>query len=205
MLEPDVPVLKSCGACTRCLDVCPTRALVAPGVLDTPRCISFLTIELRDRIPRGLRPLMGSWIFGCDDCQEVCPVNRRALPARIAALRAYDVERAYPRLLPLLALDDAGIRAAYRHTPVLRAKSWGLQRNVCVALGNSGDPAAVLPLSAVLLDPERHAIVREHAAWALARIGTAPARRALERAWGERDPADVALGGELELALERAA
>jgi epoxyqueuosine reductase len=201
-LEPDAPVRKSCGACTRCLDVCPTGALVAPGVLDTPRCISFLTIELRERIPRQLRPLMGNWIFGCDDCQDVCPVNRRALPARIAALRAYDVDRAYPPLLPLLALDDAAFRLAYRRTPVMRAKSWGLQRNVCVALGNSGDPDAVPALAAVLLDETRHPLVREHAAWALGRIGTASARDALEAAWrvGSGDLAE-----ELALSLDRAA
>ena len=204
-LEPDVPVRKSCGACTRCLDVCPTGALVAPGVLDTPRCISFLTIELRERLPRALRPQMGNWIFGCDDCQEVCPVNRRALPARISALRAYDVERAYPRLLPLLAMDDAAFRAAYRRTPVLRAKSWGLQRNVCVALGTAGDPAAVPALADALLDPARHPIVREHAAWALGRVGTSNARRALERAWSAREVADASLSDELSLALDRAA
>ena len=204
-LEPDSPVRKSCGACVRCLDVCPTGALVAPGVLNTPRCISFLTIELRDRIPRALRPLMGGWVFGCDDCQEVCPVNRRALPARLAALRAYDLERAYPRLLPLLELDDAAFRAAYRRTPVLRAKSWGLQRNVCVALGNSRDPAAVEPLISALLDSARHPLVREHAAWALGRIDSVASRRGLDRAWRDRDAADPALTDELRLALDRAA
>ena len=204
-LEPDVPLRKSCGACTRCLDVCPTGALVSPGVLDTPRCISFLTIELRDRIPRALRPLMGSWIFGCDDCQEVCPVNRRALPARIAALRAYDVERAYPRLIPLLELDDAGFRAAYRATPVLRAKSWGLQRSVCVALGNSGDPIAIPALAGVLVDSDRHPLVREHAAWALGQIGGAAARRALEGASLAVSEDEAALREELSLALDGAA
>jgi epoxyqueuosine reductase len=222
-LEPDTPVQKSCGACHRCLDVCPTGALVAPGVLDNRRCISFLTIELKDRIPRHLRPLMGDWIFGCDLCQEVCPVNRKALPARIAALRAYDDEAAYPRLLPLLALDDAGFRARYRGTPVLRAKRWGLQRNVCVALGNNGDPAAVPALAETLLDEGRHPLVREHAAWALGRFAVPAARQALERAWRNesgwpagagRSSAAVGAGGpaahdgvqsELTLALDRAA
>ena len=174
-----------CKHCTHagCLDACPTGALVAPGVLDNPRCISFLTIELKDRIPRALRPLMGDWIFGCDLCQEVCPVNRKGLPACIAALRAYDDEAAYPRLLPLLASSDAEFRARYRGTPVLRAKQWGLQRNVCVALGNSRDPAAVSALSAVLLNQAAHPLVREHAAWALSRFDEPAARRILERAW----------------------
>ncbi|HEX2186114.1 MAG TPA: tRNA epoxyqueuosine(34) reductase QueG, partial [Chloroflexota bacterium] len=169
-LEPDRPVAKSCGACRRCLDVCPTGALVAPGVLDNRRCISFLTIELRGSIPLELRPLMGTWIFGCDDCQEVCPVNRRPLPGRIAALRAYDDEAAYPELLPLLRLSEAEFRTRYRGTPLLRAKVWGLQRNVCVALGNAGDPAAIGPLAEVLADEDRHPVVREHAAWALERL-----------------------------------
>ena len=204
-LEPDVPLRKSCGACSRCLDVCPTGALVAPGVLDTPRCISFLTIELRDRIPRALRPLMGSWIFGCDDCQEVCPVNRRALPARIAALRAYDPERAYPQLIPLLELDDGAFRAAFRRTPVMRAKSWGMQRNVCVALGNSGDEAAVPALSEALQAEGRHPLVREHAAWALGRIGGNAARRALDAVYAAASVDDGALREELSLALDRAA
>lgn len=196
-LEPDHAVRKSCGACSRCLDVCPTGALVAPGVLDTPRCISFLTIELKDRIPHSLRPQMGAWIFGCDDCQEICPVNRKALPARIAELRAYDAESAYPQLLPLLAMSDAAFRARFRGTPVLRAKAWGLQRNACVALGNLGDPAAIGPLAAVAGDPARYPLVREHAAWALSRFSEMAARMALERLW-------VGAGGELRAELERA-
>ena len=201
-LASDQPVRKSCGACHRCLDVCPTGALVAPGVLDNGRCISFLTIERKDRIPRALRPPMGSWIFGCDDCQEVCPVNRHALPARIAALRAYGDEAAHPALLPLLAMDESAFRARYRGTPVLRAKWWGLQRNVCVALGNLGDPAAIPALDAVLCDEARHPIVREHAAWALGRLETPAARHALERAWpAARANGDAVLGEEIELAL----
>jgi epoxyqueuosine reductase len=203
-LEPDAPLRKSCGACTRCLDVCPTGALVAPGVLDNPRCISFLTIELRDSIPRALRPLMGNWIFGCDDCQEVCPVNRKSLPARIAALRAYDDESAFPQLLPLLELDHAQFRERYRGTPVTRAKWWGLQRNICVALGNVGDPAAIPPLTDALRDKTRHPLVREHAAWALEQFTQPAARLALEAAWRAKDGLTPELSGALELALDRA-
>lgn len=200
-LEPDQPVKKSCGACHRCLDVCPTGALVAPGVLDNPRCISFLTIELKESIPRHLRPLMGSWVFGCDDCQEVCPVNRRPLPARIAALRAYEEDMAFPPLLSLLALSDGEFRARYRGTPVLRAKSWGLQRNACVALGNLGDPMAIPALAGVLRNEAQHLLVREHAAWALGRFPDHAARRALAAAW---PAADATLRQELSLALEHA-
>ena len=198
-LEPDPPVRKSCGHCRRCLDVCPTGALVAPGVLDSPRCISFLTIELRDRVPRHLRPLMGTWIFGCDDCQEVCPVNRRPLPSRIAALRAYDDDAAYPPLLELLALSDGAFRARYRGTPLFRTKSWGVQRNACVALGNAGDPAAIPLLAQVMRDEARHALVREHAAWALGRFPDSAARAALAAAWS---PAAAPLRDEIAFALE---
>ncbi|HEU5316375.1 MAG TPA: tRNA epoxyqueuosine(34) reductase QueG [Chloroflexota bacterium] len=202
-LEPDAPVGKSCGSCTRCLDVCPTGALVAPGVLDTPRCISFQTIEQRGVIPRALRPLMGDWIFGCDDCQEVCPVNRKALPARIAALRAYDDESAFPQLLPLLEMSDAEIRGRYRGTPVIRAKPWGLQRNACIALGNLGDPAAIDPLRDCLLDQCRHPLVRGHTAWALGRFTERAARRALETAWRDKAALDPDTVTEVALALDR--
>jgi epoxyqueuosine reductase len=201
-LEPDAPVRKSCGACHRCLDVCPTGALVAPGVLDSPRCISFLTIELKDRIPRHLRPLMGTWIFGCDDCQEVCPVNRRPLPSRIAALRAYDDDAAYPPLLDLLALNDGAFRARYRGTPLFRTKSWGVQRNACVALGNAGDPVTIPALAQVVRDEARHALVREHAAWALGRFPDPAARAALAAAWPAAGPP---LRDEIAFALEHAA
>ena len=204
-LEPDAPVRKSCGACHRCLDACPTGALVGAGVLDTPRCISYLTIELKGSIPPALRPLMGNWIFGCDDCQEVCPVNRRALSARIAALRAYDDEAAYPRLLPLLALDDAAFRSRYRGTPLFRSKSWGVQRNVCVALGNLQDPVAIPHLVDVLFDRQRHALVRAHAAWALGRFAERAARAALDSARAATTEEDAELRAELDLALERGA
>ena len=178
-LEPDQPLRKTCGACTLCLQACPTQALPAAYVLDGPKCISFLTIELREAIPHALRPRMGAWIFGCDDCQEVCPVNRKAPTARLAALRPRTVEDAYPELLPLLDLDAQSFRARYRGTPITRPKLWGFQRNVCVALGNAGDPAAVPVLGRVLADNDRHPLVRGHAAWALGHLGGSAARRAL--------------------------
>ena len=122
---------------------------------------------------------MGAWVFGCDDCQEVCPVNRKAPPARLAALRPRTVDDAYPELLPLLDLDAQGFRTRYRGTPITRPKLWGFQRNVCVALGNAGDPAAVPVLGRVLADGGRHPLVRGHAAWALGRLGGSASRRAL--------------------------
>jgi epoxyqueuosine reductase len=170
----------TCGACNRCLAVCPTGAFVGPHVLDARRCISYLTIELRGPIPRELRPQMGNWVFGCDLCQMVCPYNRRfARPSRLAALQARP-EMVAPKLLDLLALDEAGFRRRFRGSPLLRAKRRGLLRNVCVALGNWCDPDAVPGLMEALHDEE--ALVRGHAAWALGRIATQEARKALEAA-----------------------
>jgi len=164
-----------CGRCTRCLDACPTRAFVAPHVLDARRCISYLTIELRGPIPRDLRPLMGDWVFGCDICQEVCPYNRAAPSARQAmqAVGSY-------ALAELLTLDNAGFRTRFRGTPVLRAKRRGLVRNACVAAGNAGDAALVPALIALLADVEP--LIRGHAAWALGRIGGEVTLRALQLA-----------------------
>jgi epoxyqueuosine reductase len=175
-LVPDVPLKKNCGECVRCIDDCPTGAIVAPYVIDNRKCISFLTIELRGPIPRDLRPLMGDWVFGCDICQDVCPVNWKAAPALEPAFRKrHDFDA--PTLLPLLELDDEGFRERFRGSPVKRAKRVGLQRNVCVALGNIGDPVAVPALARVLESDEP--LLREHAGWALGKIGTPEARAAL--------------------------
>lgn len=188
---PHSPSLRTCGNCTRCLDVCPTRAFPAPHVLDARRCISYLTIELRGPIPHELRPQMGNWVFGCDLCQVVCPYNRRfAQPSRLAALQPKP-EMAAPRLLDLLALDEAGFRQRFRGSPVLRAKRRGLLRNVCVALGNWGDPTAVPGLMEALHDSEP--LVRGHAAWALGQIATPASRQALKGA-AELEEDGYALG-----------
>lgn len=158
----------TCGSCTRCLDVCPTHALPAPYVLDSNRCISYLTIELKGSIPLELRPLLGNWVFGCDECQSICPwVRRYARPTRQNFLR-YDPELVAPSLIDLMSLDEAGFRARFRGTPISRAKRRGLLRNVAVALGNWGSPAALPVLERALQDPEP--LIREHAAWAVERI-----------------------------------
>ncbi|NLF10646.1 MAG: tRNA epoxyqueuosine(34) reductase QueG [Anaerolineaceae bacterium] len=196
-LQEPAPAAGTCGRCTRCLDACPTGALVAPYTLDARRCISYLTIELKGPIPRGLRPLMGNRIFGCDICQEVCPWNRRfARPTREAAFRP-DREVVAPRLLDLLALDDEGFRRRFAGSPVKRAKRRGLLRNAAVAAGNWGDPSAVPILAALLGDHE--ALIRGHAAWALGRIATPAARRALE----QRRPGEAEdwVRAEIEIAL----
>ena len=185
-LEPDQPLKKTCGSCVRCIDDCPTGAIVAPYVIDNTRCISYLTIELRGAIPRDMRPLVGDWVFGCDICQDVCPVNRKAAGSLEPAFRQRH-DFAAPALLPLLELDDEAFRERFRNSPIKRAKRAGLQRNVCVALGNIGDPMAVPALAATL--GRADAVVRLHAAWALGRIGGVEAAAALRAALDvEQDP-----------------
>ena len=157
-------------------------------MVDNRRCISFLTIELRGPIPRELRPLVGDWVFGCDLCQEVCPVNRKApMGAEPDFARRHDFDA--PELIPLLQLDDESFLDRFRGSPIRRAKREGLQRNVCVALGNIGDPAAV-PALANALNADS-ALVRSHAAWALGRIANPEARAALSRALATEDDPEV--------------
>jgi epoxyqueuosine reductase len=177
-LPPDAPLRTHCGACTRCMPACPTGAILAPGVIDNDRCISYLTIELRGPIPRDLRPLVGTWIFGCDLCQEVCPVNARRDPPDHPEFRPRPAVGSSPALLPLLDLTEAEFRERFRGSPIRRAKWAGLRRNVCVALGNSGDPVALPALIRVL--GEDPALVRGHAAWALGRLGGPVAQAALQ-------------------------
>ncbi|HEV8635814.1 MAG TPA: tRNA epoxyqueuosine(34) reductase QueG [Chloroflexota bacterium] len=195
-LPVDEPLRKSCGRCTRCLDRCPTGAIVAPGVIDSRRCISYLTIEHRGPIPHRLRALIGAWIFGCDVCQEVCPVNDAA--ERVPGTRSRvgrglgplePVLDPEPELEPLLRLTRDEWRRRYHHTPVGRAGYAGFLRNVCVALGNVGDASAVPALAEALAHPEP--LVRAHAAWALGRIGTPAGRSALAHRRSEEPEPDV--------------
>jgi len=166
--SPSTRRVATCGACTRCLEICPTHAFPVPYVLDSNRCISFLTIELKGSIPVELRSLIGNWIFGCDVCQSACPWPRRfSRPSRLPFLN-YDPEQIAPKLLDLISLSDDEFRARFRQTPLWRAKRRGLLRNVAVALGNWADPQAVPALRRALDDPEP--LIREHAVWALTQI-----------------------------------
>jgi epoxyqueuosine reductase len=167
-LPTDRPETPHCGTCTRCLPACPTGAITAPYTLDARRCISYLTIELKGSIPLELRPLIGTRIYGCDDCLQVCPWNKFARQATDSAVRPR-ADLTAPDLLTLLRLDDDAFREQFRHSPIRRTKRRGLLRNVCVALGNIGDPRAVPALNhAAQNDPEP--LVREHALWALDQI-----------------------------------
>lgn len=192
----DSPSKANCGSCEICLRACPTGALPAPYVLDNTRCISYLTIELRGSIPLELRPLMGNLIFGCDICQQVCPVNivaERRLglrkDGRVSTPLQFHPRQEFrpragtgssPELIPLLSLTEEQFRERFRLSPIRRTKRRGLLRNVCVALGNIRDAQAVPALIGALHDYEP--LVRGHAAWALGRIGGEQAKRALEEA-----------------------
>jgi len=198
-LETDAPLKKNCGGCDACMRVCPTGALVAPGVLDNRRCISFWTIEHRGVIPLDIRPMIADWIFGCDLCQEICPVNARPAAPDPDALAAFGPPiEARPPLEELLTLDDAAFRARFRESALWRTRRAGLLRNVCIALGNVADRGSVPALTGALDDPEP--LVRGHAAWALGRLGGTAARAALTKALSRE--ADAWVRDECGLALQ---
>ena len=171
-LEPDEPGFEragTCGTCRRCLDVCPTLAFPAPYVVDSTRCLSYQTIEQRGNIPEALRPGFGSWIFGCDLCQSICPwVRQHARPPTDGWLK-FDPDRAAPRLEELLRLDDRAFLNRFAGTPLMRPKRRGLLRNACIAAGNSGERELLPALKVAAQDSER--LIRKHAAWAIERLG----------------------------------
>jgi epoxyqueuosine reductase len=164
-LVPDGPTADHCGTCTACLDACPTGAFVSPWVLDARRCLAYLTIEHRGDVADEWKPAMGDWLFGCDVCQDVCPWNRKAPPAREPALVP---SAPLPSLEALLAMDEAAFRARFRGSAMSRAKRAGLARNAALVLGKRGDRRAAPALRRALNDPDEG--VRRAAAWALARV-----------------------------------
>lgn len=172
-LEPDAPFdADRCGSCTRCLEACPTQALVEPRVLDATRCISYLTIELKTAIPDELHAPIGELLYGCDICQEVCPWNIRfAQELREPAfaprefLSGKDSRTLAREILPMTQEEFS---AAFRKSPIKRTKLRGIKRNAAVALGNVGTTADIDVLTRALEDPEP--LVRDHAAWALAEL-----------------------------------
>ncbi len=162
VLRPDPAASEHyCGSCTACIPACPTAALDSGPTIDARRCISYLTIEHRGPIDPELRPLMGNWVFGCDDCQDICPWNADA------ALPAPELS---PPLTQLLLISDDEFQRQYSTTAVSRAKRRGLARNAAIALGNSGNSKAIAPLAEALAGHDE-ALVRAHAAWALGQLG----------------------------------
>jgi len=186
-LEPDRALKKNCGSCVTCLIECPTGAIVSPYIIDATRCISYLTTENRGPIPIELRPLIGNWIFGCDICQEVCPVNRGVSTSRDSDLMPKMLSSL--ELVPLLNLTQGEFSSRFKNWPIKRAKLEGLKRNACVALGNSGDARAVSALGRVLFEDTD--LVKQHAAWALGRIGGGKAKSILFEALARESDRNV--------------
>ena len=166
-LEPDAPEKNHCGKCSRCITACPTNAITAPFQLDARRCISYLTIELKGAIPVELRPAIGNRIYGCDDCLAACPWNRFAREGSLMKSHARTGLNS-PDLIELLQLDDASFKSRFAGSPILRTKRRGLLRNVCVALGNTGDTTALPALERATHDAEP--LIVEHAHWAIDQI-----------------------------------
>ncbi len=198
-IAPDSAQEAGCGACTACLDACPTGAFVDAHVLDARRCISYLTIELTGSIPRELRALCGAHVFGCDICQDVCPFNASATPRPAAAELESRPELDAPDLVELLLQGSAAHRRLVRQSALGRTSRARLARNAAVALGNSGDPRAVAPLCKAARD-HSSALVRGHAAWALGRLGGSTARAALVSTLESDDDATVRDEARLALA-----
>jgi len=174
-LELDAPFTADrCGACTRCLDACPTECILPDRTLDARRCISYLTIELKGEIPVDLRKQMGAWIFGCDACQQVCPWNQRFAAEHGDPAFAARAGFPAPDLVDVLALTPEGFNQRFKGSPVKRAKRGGYLRNAAIALGNisagSEAPQAIQALEKALLD-DPEPLVRQHAAWALGQVG----------------------------------
>ncbi len=156
-----------CGTCTRCIDACPTQAILPDRTLDANLCISYLTIENKVKIPEELRPQIGEWIFGCDICQMVCPWNEKVI--KLGSPQTFETTiESTPDLITELSLTPQEFNKKFKNNPVKRAKRRGYLRNVAVALGNAGDSAAIPALEKALDDIEP--LVRDHARWALDRI-----------------------------------
>jgi epoxyqueuosine reductase len=166
-LEPDAPFTTDhCGTCTRCIEACPTQCITPNRTIDARRCISYLTIELKDNIPEDLRPMLRDWIFGCDVCQMVCPWNRFAESTVDEAFTLRpDIPR--PNLIGELGLSPEAFNRKFKNTPVKRTKRRGYLRNVTIAAGNSGDEKLIPALENAREDAEP--LIREHADWALNR------------------------------------
>ena len=165
-LQPDAPFITDhCGTCTRCIEACPTDCILPDRTIDATRCISYLTIELKDDIPIELRDKMGNWVFGCDICQMVCPWNRFAPEGD----PAFSDKEPQPRLTDELSLTPSAFNQRFKRTPIQRAKRRGYLRNVAVALGNSGD-MHVLPMLRQNALNDEEPMIRKHAQWAIEQI-----------------------------------
>lgn len=184
-LQADAPIADLCGSCTSCLDACPTGALPEPYRLDSNRCISYWTIEHRGDFPDAIRETLEDWVFGCDICQEVCPINSVSAASEHAEMSIPE-HRKNLDLIGLLGMTRDQYTDSFRGSPMKRAKLQGLKRNAAVAMGNRAEVKYVGALESALSDEDW--VVRRQAAWALGRIGTTGAGdRMLEAIASEED------------------
>ncbi|MBT5549024.1 MAG: tRNA epoxyqueuosine(34) reductase QueG [Nitrospina sp.] len=165
VFPPSQPAEDHCGTCRSCIDICPTKAIIAPYVLDSRRCISYLNIELKGVIPIEFRKAIGNRVYGCDDCQIVCPWNSYAIKTDEPD---FQEQQDTLKLIDLIQMDAEMFRKRFKGSPIKRIKRRGLLRNVAVALGNSGNAQAIPPLIKVLDDEEP--LIRAHAVWALGEL-----------------------------------
>jgi epoxyqueuosine reductase len=170
-LPPDPPAADRCGSCTLCIDACPTAAIVEPRLVDSRRCVSYHTIEMRGGVPEEFRESIGLKVFGCDECQEACPWNG-PLPTLEASALAARPEWTTLSPFDLLAMSHAEYLQRFRGSAIKRATYQGLRRNAAVALGNAGEAgaAALALLDRIGSDPAEDPIVKEHALWAAGRL-----------------------------------
>ncbi len=189
-----------CGSCRRCLEACPTQCILSDRTLDAGRCISYITIELKEQIPADLRGAVDDWIFGCDICQQVCPWNQRFAGEEGDAAFTPRPETREVQLMDELCLTPHEFNLKFKTSPVQRAKRRGYLRNVAVALGNARDAVAVDVLGEVF-ESEVEVLVRSQAAWSLGQIGGEAARARLAAARQQETDPDVL--AEIEAALQR--
>jgi len=168
-LAPDMPAPDRCGTCTRCIEACPTDALLGPYQLDSNKCIAYLTIEKRGSIPEDLRAGIGRHVFGCDICQDVCPWNRKA-PASSAPEYQPRAGLVNPALAWLAEMSAEEFRRAFRGSPIRRTKRSGLRRNAAIAMGNSRNPEFLPVLEKLISDEDES--VAESARWASTQLRT---------------------------------
>ncbi|MFM7203719.1 MAG: tRNA epoxyqueuosine(34) reductase QueG [Myxococcota bacterium] len=199
-LEPDAPTSDHCGSCRRCVEACPTQAIVAPGQVDARRCVSAITIELRGMLSEPQREGWKGWVFGCDICQEVCPWVKKAGPHAPPEMLRLQPERAVVSLATLLTDTPESFAARWKKSAVKRTKRVGLARNAAFLLGQSPDHAGAVELLKQGLTHDEP-VVRGASGWALATQGGAQARLLLERACA-REP-DAQAQGVMQQGLAR--
>ena len=187
-LQYDAPAEDCCGSCTLCIEACPTSAIVEPYVLDARRCISYLTIELKEDIPEEFREPMGNLIFGCDICQDVCPWNTEVPHSTVQEFKPRDFNKSSD-LRKLAQITPEEFRERYRGSAIKRTKWLGFIRNVVVAMGNSGDSKMIPELKNLL--SSKYPMIHRHTIWALRKIGTPEALEAIhqhqEKSDGDKD------------------